>query len=443
MRAAYRYEITRLAAVLLLGLLLGVLTGRYLFCLLAALAWFLGEHFYQLVGFVSATDVSQRVKPPYPPGLWGEIYRVIAHHQTRSRKRKRGLTRFASRFREAASAIPDALVILDKDQRVEWANISTHSLLGFTWPAVQGRFIVDLVGYPPLKDYIDGGDYNQPVDFVPSHNKAIVLSIRVTPFGGKKHQRLLVARDITKIYHLNQIRRDFVANVSHELRTPLTVINGFVENLLNSPGTPQSMQRPLQLMHTQAGRMQSIIQDLLALSRLEMDEKASDLAPVNVPALLRHVVAEAASLSQAHQLDADVDPDLWLLGNETELRSAFSNLVFNAIRHTADGSHIAVVWHRNGDGPYFSVTDDGEGIAAQHLPRLTERFYRVDKGRSRASGGTGLGLAIVKHVLTRHEAELHISSRPGEGSTFICRFPWDLSLDPIHKGSSPGASGAE
>ncbi len=428
MRAAYRYEASRLAAFVLLGLLLGHLTGHRLVSLLAALTFYLAEHSYQLLKLVFLTKTLQRVKPPFPAGFWAEIYRSIAHHQTRSRKRKRGLVRFASRFREAAGAIPDALVILDKDHSVEWANPSAHSLLGFSWPASEGKSINELLDYPGLHKYIEQGEYHQPLDYVPTHNSAIVLSVRVTPFGGKKRQRLLVARDITKIYHLNQIRRDFVANVSHELRTPLTVFNGFVENLMDARDTPERMQQPLTRMHGQAARMQSIIQDLLTLSRLEMDEKASDQHPIDIPGMLEEIVNQAASLSHEHQVELDADQELWLLGNESEICSAFTNLVVNSVLHTPPGTEIQVIWHYNDEGPFMIVQDSGEGIDPEHLPRLTERFYRVDKDRSRASGGTGLGLAIVKHALHRHEAVLHVSSDVGEGSSFTCRFPVELAI---------------
>jgi two-component system, OmpR family, phosphate regulon sensor histidine kinase PhoR len=425
---AHRYELTQLAGILLAATLLGLATGYPLPLLVLGVCGYLGLHFYQLLRLSRITRNRQRIRPPYPPGLWGEIYRAIARHQERSRKRKRGLARFAARFRDVASAVPDALVILDKELRVDWSNAASQSLLGFAWPAAGGRPIMDLVGYPALRDYIEVGDYHQPMDFVPPHNNAIVLSIRVAPFGGKKRQRLLVARDITKVYHLNQIRRDFVANVSHELRTPLTVINGFVESLLDAPGTPEPLRHPLDLMHSQAARMASIIQDLLTLSRLEMDEKASDQIPIDMPQMLTHIYREALALSPSHLLQSEIDPELWLKGNEGEIRSAVSNLLFNAVKHTPPGTQVHIGWRWSNSGPLLSIQDDGEGIAAEHVPRLTERFYRVDKGRSRASGGTGLGLAIVKHVLSRHDAELHISSTPGEGSIFTCRFPMELAI---------------
>jgi two-component system, OmpR family, phosphate regulon sensor histidine kinase PhoR len=267
------------------------------------------------------------------------------------------------------------------------------------------------------------------MELAPEHDRAIMLSLRITPFGERKKQRLVVGRDITKIYHLNMIRRDFVANASHELRTPLTVIAGFVESLQDAPSTPSGHRRPLTLMRNQADRMCCIIDDLLTLSRLEMHDSPEEQAIVDVPDELRLILQEAQTLSAGrHCLEARVDEDLLLLGSQPELRSAFSNLVFNAVKHTPEGTHIEIVWQRDPFGARLSVEDNGPGIPAEHLPRLTERFYRVDRARSRESGGTGLGLAIVKHVLNRHEARLTIASEVGGGSVFACRFPRQLVL---------------
>lgn len=429
MRVTYRYELTRVVALVVLGLLLGALTGEPLFSLLTCLLLYLGTHLYHLLRLTFLSDNRRYVKPPYPSGLWGEIYQALGLQQARSRKRKRGLVRFAARFREAAAAIPDGLVILDAESRVLWANPATRTLLGCGWPENEGQAIAELIHYPPLIEYIESGEYTRPVDFIPTHNRAIVLSLRVTPFGGKKRQRLLVARDITKIYHLNQIRRDFVANVSHELRTPLTVVNGFIENLLDAEATPEAFKRPLSLMHSQSKRMNSIVEDLMTLSRLEMDEKASDQMPLDVPELIDSVLEDARALSQGrHLFRSHIEQDLWLLASYGDMHSAVSNLVFNAVKHTPVGTEIQVRWETNEAGPALTVTDRGCGIAPEHIPRLTERFYRVDRGRSRASGGTGLGLAIVKHVLNRHEAQLLIHSKEGQGSSFCCQFPPELAL---------------
>lgn len=365
-----------------------------------------------------------RLAPPFPAGLWGELYRAVGRYQQRARKGRKRQLRFQRRFREAANSVPDALVVLSKSQQIEWANPAATALLGVHWPADEGRLFTTVCEQPGLAEYLDSEDFSRPLEVAAEHNQSIMLSIRVAPFGERKRQRLVVGRDITKIFHLNMIRRDFVANASHELRTPLTVIAGFVENLSSSALTPEPHRRPLSLMENQTNRMRSIIEDLLTLSRLEMQDTASNLAPVNMAQEIEQVVADARTLSDGkHEIAVDVDVDLMLIGNQSDLRSAVSNLVFNAVKHTPAGSHVHISWHNEVDAPVLRVSDDGPGIDPEHIPRVTERFYRVDKARSRASGGTGLGLAIVKHVLSRHDAELSIASEPGRGSCFACRFP--------------------
>jgi two-component system phosphate regulon sensor histidine kinase PhoR len=365
-----------------------------------------------------------RLAPPFPAGLWGEIYRALGRYQQRARKGRKRQLRFQRRFREAANSVPDALVVLSKSQQIEWANPAAAALLGVHWPTDEGRLFTAVCEQPGLAEYLDGEDYARPLEVAAEHNQSIMLSIRVAPFGERKRQRLVVGRDITKIFHLNMIRRDFVANASHELRTPLTVIAGFVENLSSSALTPEPHRRPLSLMENQTNRMRSIIEDLLTLSRLEMQDTTPNLAPVNMAREIEQVVADARTLSDGkHDIAVDVDADLMLIGNQSELRSAVSNLVFNAVKHTPAGSHVHVSWRNEADTPVLRVSDDGPGIGPEHIPRITERFYRVDKARSRASGGTGLGLAIVKHVLSRHDAELSIASDPGRGTSFSCRFP--------------------
>ncbi len=392
--------------------------------LIVGLAPFIGRHLYLLYRLSSLIGRHHRFTPPFPRGSWGRVFQAIAHYQQAIRRRRRRQLRFAHRFREAANSIPDALVILDKGHRIEWANASAPYLLDIYWPRDEGRLFTEVLAHPGLGALIDRADYGRPHDLSPPHNRALMLSFRISPFGGRKSQRLVVARDITAIYHLNMIRRDFVANASHELRTPLTVITGFLENLSYSPDTPASHQRPYELMVCQASRMRSIVEDLLTLSRLEMDDRTEQIGPVDIPEEIRTITHEAEALSEGrHKISLDVDQNLLVQGNLVELRSALSNLIYNAIKHTPAGSHVRIAWHREEAQPVFTVTDDGEGIAAEHIPRLTERFYRIDKGRSRASGGTGLGLAIVNHVLNRHEARLIIASEPGKGSTFTCRFP--------------------
>jgi two-component system phosphate regulon sensor histidine kinase PhoR len=429
MRSPLLVELNALLAPLALGALL-VLLG-------AGLAWvwplvllpYLGRHLFYLWRLSTLIRRHHRLAPPFPAGLWGEVYRSIAQYQQRGRKRRKRQIRFTRRFREAANAVPDALVILDKQQQIEWANPAAAQLMNIRWPQDDGRRLTDALPHPDLALFIETGEYSRPLELAPEHNRMIVLSLRITPFGERKRQRLLVGRDITKVYHLNMIRRDFVANASHELRTPLTVIAGFLENLADAPTTPPAHRRPLSLMQHQTERMRSIIDDLLTLSRLEMDDQAQDETPVDVPDELELILHEARTLSEGrHRFHTEVDEDLLLVGNPVELRSAFSNLIHNAVRHTPEGTNVRIGWRRDAEGPLFWVEDDGEGIAREHLPRLTERFYRVDRARSRGSGGTGLGLAIVKHVLNRHDARLMIASELGQGSRFACRFPLERAL---------------
>ncbi|WP_295446721.1 phosphate regulon sensor histidine kinase PhoR [uncultured Thiodictyon sp.] len=419
-----RFELAALAITLALG------AALVLFGMAPAWVWplvplpYLMRHLYHLVRLTHLIRRRQRLSPPFPRGLWGEVYGSLARYQQRGRKGRKRQVRFTRRFRQAADAVPDGLVILDKLQRIEWANPAAAPLLDVHWPRDEGRRLSELLAQPDLTPFIEVGEYLRPLEITPEHNRALMVSLRIAPFGEHKGERLVVARDITKLYHLNMIRRDFVANASHELRTPLTVIAGFLENLADAPATPVNHRRPLTLMQHQAKRMRSIIDDLLTLSRLEMDGQDTAQGPVDVAAELEPIVHEALALSDGrHRIECSVDPELLLIGNQVELRSAFSNLIYNAVRHTAPGTRICVRWALDADGALFSVADDGEGIAPEHLPRLTERFYRVDQGRSRAAGGTGLGLAIVKHVLNRHEANLLIASTLGKGSRFTCQFP--------------------
>ena len=408
--------------------------------LAVALALLLARHLWYLLRLAWLIRRQHRLVPPFPPGVWGDVYRSIGRYQQRGRKGRKRQLRFIRRFREAANSVPDALVVLDKNRRIEWANPAATALMDLHWPQDDGKPLLEVFRHPELGEYICAGEYGRPLEVAPEHDRSIMLSIRVAPFGERKKQRLIVGRDITKIFHLNVIRRDFVANASHELRTPLTVIAGFLENLLDSPQTPPGHRRPLGLMQNQAERMRSIIEDLLTLSRLEMDEDASERAPVDVPCELEQIIADARTLSAgAHRFSIDIEPDLMLLGKAGELRSALSNILFNAVKHTPPDSRIELRWGLDEDGaPVYSVQDDGPGIAPEHIPRLTERFYRVDKARSRASGGTGLGLAIVKHVLNHHAARLAVISEPGAGATFACHFPPQSALQ-----APPGNAGRD
>jgi len=395
------------------------------------LALYALRHLVQLVHLSRRLEQKAAISPVYPHGLWHPVFEQVRRLQASSRKRKRRLTRFITRFREAVQAMPDAVLILGRRGHVQWANPAAASLLGIHWPLMAAQPFDAILAHPSVTEYLTRRDYRRPLEFASPVIQTLILSLTVTPFG-KKRQRLIMARDITRIYHLDQARRDFVANVSHELRTPLTVITGFLEGLLDVREDCPQWSRSLELMQGQAARMQSIIDDLLYLSRLEMQEGEAETSPVPVAELLVGIAEEARHISgdAGHDIRLQAEPDLWLRGDVQELRSAFSNLVFNAVRHTPGRTLIELTWGTDAAGASFSVSDTGEGIPARHIPRLTERFYRVDAGRSRESGGTGLGLAIVKHALTRHGGELQIESEVGRGSTFACRFPSDRVLRP-------------
>ncbi len=431
MKHYLKTEISQLFGVILVSTTLGYLTGHIPASVIVALGIYVAKHAYYLIRLGYLIQREAQISPPYPPDIWGLIYKELARHRMRSRKRKRTLNRFASRFRKVASSIPDGLIILNKSGQVDWANPATSQLLGIGWPRNEGMRLTQLLPVEGLQEYLDAPDYHKPIEFPSPANKALIVSLRITPFGSKKAQNLAVVRNITEVYHLNQTRRDFVSNVSHELRTPLTVINGFLENLSDNEMLP-FQRRPFELMLQQSERMNSIINDLLTLSRLEMANAARSEKPVMVAELLLKILDQAKALADQKGGDSftsDIDNALCLVGEEHELQSAFSNLIFNAVIHTPPHTRISVSWKREGQTACLRVEDSGPGIEQQHIPRLTERFYRVDKARSRQSGGTGLGLAIVKHIIARHDGELRISSQPGTGSQFICAFPEEMVLE--------------
>ncbi|MCU7852177.1 MAG: phosphate regulon sensor histidine kinase PhoR [Candidatus Thiodiazotropha sp. (ex Monitilora ramsayi)] len=431
MKQYIKIEISQLLGILLIFSTIGYLTKQpYIAMGLSLIAYF-AKHAYYLTRLASLIDSESQISPPYPPDIWGLIYKELARHRMRSRKRKRTLNRFASRFRKVATSIPDGLLILSKPGSLEWANPAANQLLNISWPRDEGVPVEQLLHLEGLREYLEAPDYQKPLEFPSPVNRAIILSLRVAPFGSKKAQRLLVVRNITELYNLNQTRRDFVSNVSHELRTPLTVISGFLENLSDNQML-EFQKRPFLLMLQQAERMNTIINDLLALSRLEMGKAPSSEKPVFVAELLNKIVDQARALADQkgeYDITLDADDELCVVGEESELLSAFSNLIYNAIIHTPTKTKISVNWRRQEKTACFSVSDTGPGIEQHAIPRLTERFYRVDKARSRQSGGTGLGLAIVKHIIGRHDGELRISSQPGVGSRFDCTFPEEMVIE--------------
>jgi two-component system phosphate regulon sensor histidine kinase PhoR len=420
---AWHDELWRLAALLLSGVLLGALFDQALAGLFLVLGIYLFWHLYNLNRLVRWLSESKSFQPPEASGIWDVAFEHIYRLQQRNQQRKKNLHRLLKRLHKMTSALPDATVELRPDsEEIEWWNTAAARYLGFEYPRDSGQRISNLIRHPAFLEYLHGNDYEQGVEIPSPVNEDQTLRIRIVPYAGNR--RLLVARDMTHVHKLERMRQDFVANVSHELRSPLTVISGYLETLLDDKALDERCAGPLRSMQKQTRRMNRLVEDLMLLARLESDEPGNRLQLVDIPGLIAMVIEQAKEFSgeDRHCIEAEVDKSLCLNGVENELYSAFSNLLFNAVRYTPAGGQIRLKWAREGESAVFSVTDTGPGIEAHHLPRLTERFYRVDAGRSRAGGGTGLGLAIVKHVLLRHQGQLEIESEPGRGSRFSCRF---------------------
>jgi len=412
--------------LLLVGacLLLGFITGEYAWVLACGLAIHLGWTLSQLLRLHKwLREHKPDESPPDGYGLWGEVFDSIYHLQRRNQKARGRLQAVIDRVQESTAALKDAVVMLDSQGNLEWWNRAAETLLGLKTPQDSGQQLANLVRDPRFKDYFERGNYADALEIPSPINDRRRLQFHITRYGNREH--LLLVRDVTRLYQLEQMRKDFVANVSHELRTPLTVIAGYLETLLdNVEAINPRWLRALQQMQQQGARMQTLLNDLLLLAKLEATDYPSDNQPVAADLMLLSIKNDAQALSGEHQhrITLEADPHLKLKGSEAELRSAFSNLVFNAVKYTPAGGDIRIRWWGDEQGAHLSVSDTGMGIEAKHVPRLTERFYRVDSSRASNTGGTGLGLAIVKHVLLRHRGNLEISSVPGKGSTFTCHF---------------------
>ncbi|HEX8874135.1 MAG TPA: phosphate regulon sensor histidine kinase PhoR [Nitrosospira sp.] len=360
---------------------------------------------------------------PDSSGKWGDVFARLARLAREQKHSYQQISSALERLRRATSAMPEGVVIMDEVDRIEWCNPVAEKHLGINSNQDTGQHITNLVRQTQFAQYLTARNYSDPLVIKQSRQKELTLSLQLVPYGDK--QKLLLSRDVTQLERIQTIRRDFIANVSHELRTPLTVIGGFLETLTDeSHPDPKTRKWALALMTDQTKRMQRLVEDLLTLSRLEDTENLVREENVDVSGMLRGLYDEARSLSAGrHVVILSLDSDATLLGSTDELRSAFGNLISNAVRYTPDGGVITLSWSiRDGQG-VFAVQDSGIGIEPEHIPRLTERFYRVDRGRSRETGGTGLGLAIVKHVLTCHQANLEIVSEQGKGSCFSAWFP--------------------
>lgn len=426
---ALRTELLGIVTLFGVILAIGVLNAQPTAALCLALVLYLLWHLFNLWRLQRWLALGAGSRPQFY-GLARELADRIDDILVSRAKHKGKRSWVLKRLREAFSALPDAAVLMDRNNRIEWSNPAAHHLLGFELTENSGQSITRLIPDLKFQACLAAQEFDQPLEIPAPCANGLHLSVQITRFG-KKQQRLLIARDITRVRNLDLVHRDFIANVSHELRTPLTVMSGFLETMVEDADVCLEWRRSVELMEQQSRRMQALVNDLLVLSRLEM-ESEGEREPVPVPALLASIVSEARSVSGEHRHDITLDADtqLWLQGNPGQLHSIFSNLVINAVQHTPPGTRIKVGWRRSGDEAVFSVVDTGDGIPLEHLPRLTERFYRVDKARSRRRGGTGLGLAIVKHALARHDSRLEVSSPKGQGARFECRFDVNRITEP-------------
>ncbi|MFL6708862.1 MAG: phosphate regulon sensor histidine kinase PhoR [Massilia sp.] len=395
----------------------GAVAGLWVAVLLLLLQ--LGLQLSYLQQLSAWLDDFNSAKLPDGWGAWTDVFSRLYRLRRDDERSQAELSEWLARFRQAMHLLPDGVAIMDDVLFLEWCNPAAEQHLGLTLSRDKGMRVTNLVRHPDFIDYIVLGRYEQPLTLSLRDRKLIV---QIIPFENRR--QILVTHDATESARIEEMRRDFIANASHELRTPLTVIVGFLEIASSMPDLDAATrQSHLKLMTEQGRRMQRLIEDMLTLSRLESVDYPMRPEPVNVRALVEDVLEEARALSNGqHTITARIDgPDI--VGSMEELRSAFANLASNAVRYTPPGGKVELIWEDSVDGPRFTVSDSGIGIDQLHIARLTERFYRVDKSRSRETQGTGLGLAIVKHVLLRHRASLTIDSVPGKGSCFTVAFP--------------------
>ncbi|HDZ58415.1 MAG TPA: phosphate regulon sensor histidine kinase PhoR [Pseudomonas xinjiangensis] len=420
----FRTVLNRLFLLVLLCLPVGLLLDQLAWTLVVGLALYIGWTLRQMLRLHHWLRTQPDGPPPEARGSWAEIFNNIHQMQRREARRNAKLQAIIERIQASTAALNDAVVMIDYEGHLEWWNHAAEKLLGLRAPADGGQHVTNLIRDPLFVEYFEKASFKEPLDIPSPIDMKICLQYTITRYG--RGDRLMIARDVTRLHNLEQMRKDFVANVSHELRTPLTVVVGYLETMLDAEESlsPRWI-RALRQMQQQATRMHSLLNDLLLLARLETTDSTSDDESIAVSQMLSRIRQDAITLSaeRSHRITLTSETERYLRGIEGELHSAFSNLVFNAVKYTPDQGDIRIRWWEDQQGAHLSVSDNGAGIAPEHLNRLTERFYRVDSSRSTHTGGTGLGLAIVKHVLMRHQGRLEITSTPGKGSCFTCHFP--------------------
>lgn len=413
-------EIRRVLLLTTGCIVLGLLNGYLTWTLIAGGALYMGWTLWQIYRLERWISEREPGLPPDASGFWGDVFDRIYHLQRRSDREKLRLQTTLNRVQETTAALPDAVILLDERGNMTWWNETASELLSFQ-PGDRYRPILNFLRNPQFVAYFESGNYKDPITLqTPRTNRH--LQYQITRYG--HNERLVIVRDVTRLQRLEQVRQDFVANVSHELRTPLTVIKGYLETLAEQADqvAPQ-WQKALLQMQQQSERMSLLVNDLITLSKLETEAPNREEL-VSVSRLLSTIRNEARGYAgEDRVIEVECDTDATIRGCEKELHSAVSNLVVNAIKYSPPDTKVQVRFYTDAKGMHIAVKDNGIGIDPVHIPRLTERFYRVDGGRTTKTGGTGLGLAIVKHALLRHDATLGIQSEQGKGSTFTCSFP--------------------
>ena len=418
-----KQDLRLLLFFLLIASLIGFGVGYFWSCVFIAFVVFFA---LQLRSLYLVNDwISNRPYdvPPNLNGIWGALLFNVYRAQRQERIVQAEMVGLIDRAQSSLVALAEAVVLIDDQHQIEWWNPAAEKLLGIS-PLDRGRNLLAILRQPNFIEYFKHSDQAPDgIRLQVKMDEEHYVQVKLTRFGGES--RLLVAYDITRMHNLEQMRKDFVDNISHELRTPLTVLSGYIETFTDQDDITPRWKRAFTQMQSQTKRMNALVNDLLLLSNLENNKKVAKNQIIDMANLMNQIFddARAYNLDYGHTLNLDIDSHCDLIGSDMEIASAFSNLITNAIKYTPKGGIITIGWHEDGDHAYFTVQDTGIGINPKHLPRLTERFYRVDSARSRQTGGTGLGLAIVKHVLMQHGAHLEISSKENEGSTFTAVFP--------------------
>ncbi|MBA6223273.1 MULTISPECIES: phosphate regulon sensor histidine kinase PhoR [unclassified Colwellia] len=427
-RISARTLFTRIFGVIIVSGFVGYLFGQTFLAVsivsLCLLAW----HYNHLFKLIQWLWQGKSIAPPQANGIWGRIYDGLYRRIRKQRLKQKQLNERIRKFRDGAEALPDAALVLSNELIILWGNKKASKFLGVRWPEDIGLRIDNLIRFPEFSKYLDDGDYNSPCLIISPINNELQLELRMMAYGSD--QILLLARDISKIQRLEEMRRDFVANVSHELKTPLTVVRGYVEMVQASEtALDPHWKKAFTTIESQVSRMDRLVEQLLVLSRIEHNVDADNHQEVNLSRLVLTIIEEVQWLNQDknHIINNDIAPNISINGNEHELKSACLNLISNAIAYTPPNGIIDIRLGNDGNKIRFSVKDNGPGIKPEHVNRLTERFFRVDKSRSRNTGGSGLGLAIVKHVLNHHHGELSIESEWHQGSEFIIYFSPEIA----------------